>query len=231
MPFDAAPFTPDITLLQQRLLELGFDPGPVDGLKGPRTDAAVVAFKRSVGLRARPYVGPITWAALMDRADDSEVPWMSEALRMKGLHEQRDVTRLSAWFDKSVSWIDPREIPWCGAFVATCMRKWDANIELPGNPLGARAWSGFGVYCRPQFGAVLTFWRGKPSGWKGHVGFYYGEDETAYHVLGGNQSNAVTITRVSKKRFLESRWPMGFPQTKRTVWLNAKGQPLSHNEA
>ncbi len=45
--------------IQDRLLELGFDLGPVYGIRGPRTDAAIVAFKRSVGLRPRPYLGPL----------------------------------------------------------------------------------------------------------------------------------------------------------------------------
>ena len=46
--------------VQARLADLGFDPGPIDGLRGPRTDAALIAFKRSVGLAARAYFGPLT---------------------------------------------------------------------------------------------------------------------------------------------------------------------------
>ena len=41
----------------------------------------------------------------------------------------------------------------------------------------------------------------------GHVGFYVAEDATAYHVLGGNQSNKVCITRVAKDRLLAARRP------------------------
>jgi peptidoglycan hydrolase-like protein with peptidoglycan-binding domain len=52
--------------VQRRLTELGFDPGPHDGIRGPKTDAALVAFKRSIGLRARPYLGPVTMAALFE---------------------------------------------------------------------------------------------------------------------------------------------------------------------
>tara|TARA_R110002020_G_scaffold37811_1_gene113956 strand:- start:414 stop:914 length:501 start_codon:yes stop_codon:yes gene_type:complete len=163
----------DTLALQQRLLSLGFNPGPLDGLIGPRTEAAIVAFKLSVGLRARPYVGPITWAALMEPAPESDLPWMAEAIQMLNLHERRDVSQLKAWFDRSVAWIDPREIPWCGAFVATCLRKPDPDITLPENPLGARNWGDFGVAARPQFGAVLTFWRVSRASWQGHVGFYW----------------------------------------------------------
>lgn len=221
----------DVRALQERLLQIGFDPGPIDGLPGPRTDSAIRAFKRSIGFRDRAFVGPLTWAALMEPAPDSSIPWMGEALKVRGLHERRDTARLVQWFDGSVSWLDPRDVPWCGAFMATCFRKWQPNVRIPDNPLGARNWGGFGVPCSPQFGSVLTFWRVSKSGWQGHVGFYYGEDETAFHVLGGNQSNAVNVTRVSKSRLLEVRWPLNVTQPRRRVYLTPGGQPLSMNEA
>ncbi|MDO6755368.1 TIGR02594 family protein [Phaeobacter inhibens] len=218
--------------LQTRLSQLGFDPGPHDGLRGPRTDAAVVAFKRSIGLRARPYVGPLTRAALMPAVQDrSDLPWMAEATKMRGLHEQRDTAALRRWFDASVSWIDPREIPWCGAFVATCHRAADADIDLPENPLGARNWQPWGDKCEPVFGATLVFWRISRKHWAGHVGFYHGEDDTHYHVLGGNQANAVTVTRIAKSRLLSSRWPIGTPITGRRIPLTPGGTPISTNEA
>lgn len=216
--------------IQARLNALGFGPLAEDGIQGPRTDAAIIAFKRSVGLWPRAYVGPITWAA-MNKTDVSVIPWLAEALKIKGLHESRDTVRLRKWFDKSVSWIDPREIPWCGAFVATCHRLASHNIAIPSNPLGARNWGTFGISCAPTLGATLTFWRGSKSGWAGHVGFYWGEDATAYHVLGGNQSDAVTITRVSKSRLLESRWPVGADNPKTRIILTNVGTPLSTNEA
>ncbi len=220
--------------VQARLADLGFDPGPVDGLRGPRTDAALIAFKRSVGLAARAYFGPLTEAALMGGAQvraRADLPWMAEAGRMLGLHEARDTARLRRWFDRSVAWIDPREVAWCGAFVASCLRAANPDIALPDNPLGARAWGGFGKPCEPVFGAVLTFWRGRKAGWQGHVGFYWGEDASAYHILGGNQSDAVTVTRIAKERLLAARWPVDLPVSGRQILLSAAGQPLSANEA
>jgi hypothetical protein len=50
--------------LQQQLTDRGYDPGPVDGQFGPRTDAAVRQFQFDNGLAADGVVGPMTWAAL-----------------------------------------------------------------------------------------------------------------------------------------------------------------------
>ena len=60
---------------------------------------------------------------------------------------------------------------------------------------------------QPITGAVLVFER--RSG--GHVGFALGQDDTHFYVLGGNQSDAVTIARVAKSRLLGARWPATFP--------------------
>jgi hypothetical protein len=82
---------------------------------------------------------------------------------------------------------------------------------LPANPLGAREWLKFGAPCEPVLGAILIFWRVRQSGWQGHVGFYAGEDPTGYHVLGGNQGNRVSITRIRQDRLLGARWPATAP--------------------
>jgi len=223
----------DYRWVQTRLRALGLDPGPIDGVRGPRTDAAVVAFKRSIGFRARPFIGPLTLAALrpVETLVQNRLPWMQEAAKVRGLHEQRNTSRLRGWFDQSVSWIDPRDIPWCGAFVATCHRLADPNITLPENPLGARNWQPWGQSTDPVLGATLVFWRVSRTSWQGHVGFYFGEDDSHFHVLGGNQSNAVTVTRIAKDRLLSSRWPIGVPVTGRPIHLTPSGVPISNNEA
>ena len=94
--------------IQKRLDDLGFDPGPIDGIEGPKTNAAIVAFKQSVGLRARPYVGPLTLKALFPVKNPAKegggLPWMNAAYGVLGLHEERNTSRLKRWFSKSMSW-------------------------------------------------------------------------------------------------------------------------------
>jgi len=58
-----------VRIIQQRLNALGQTPPLVpDGIFGPRTEAAVIAFQRRFGLTPDGIVGPITWAELMRRS-------------------------------------------------------------------------------------------------------------------------------------------------------------------
>jgi N-acetylmuramoyl-L-alanine amidase len=54
----------DVVALQQRLLDMGFDPGRCDGIFGIRTEAALREFQRNVGLAGDGILGPTTLAAL-----------------------------------------------------------------------------------------------------------------------------------------------------------------------
>ena len=51
-------------LIQEALVAAGYDPGPVDGIEGPLTQAAIAAFQADHGLAADGLVGPLTHAAL-----------------------------------------------------------------------------------------------------------------------------------------------------------------------
>ena len=62
---------PNVEELQRKLTELKFSPGPIDGIFGPATEAAVLAFQKSRGLIADGIAGPRTLSALeLDFADD-----------------------------------------------------------------------------------------------------------------------------------------------------------------
>ena len=54
----------DVATLQSRLLELGYDAGPPDGLFGVRTERALFAFQRECGIDLDGTCGPATLRAL-----------------------------------------------------------------------------------------------------------------------------------------------------------------------
>ncbi|MBI2424783.1 MAG: peptidoglycan-binding protein [Candidatus Hydrogenedentes bacterium] len=54
----------EVRLVQTALRENGFNPGETDGIFGPGTEAALLAFQRSEGLTPDGTVGPSVWAAL-----------------------------------------------------------------------------------------------------------------------------------------------------------------------
>ncbi len=60
----------DVRKLQKVLTSLGYNPGPIDGISGARTEAAVASFQSAVGLTADGLAGRVTRAALKDRYRD-----------------------------------------------------------------------------------------------------------------------------------------------------------------
>lgn len=57
---------------QEMLKKLGYGPGPIDGMSGPLTDAAVRAFQRDRELVVDGIVGPATRAALVRALDEKD---------------------------------------------------------------------------------------------------------------------------------------------------------------
>lgn len=126
-------------------------------------------------------------------------------------------------------------IPWCGLFMGFVAHRANPERRPARNPprlyLSALAWASFGHAVHrgaAALGDVLVF---KRKG-GGHAGLYVGHDDTAFHVLGGNQSDRVTISRLSKQRLVAVRRPAyrALPANVRPIPLAASGS-LSVNEA
>lgn len=165
-----------------------------------------------------------------------EPAWLSAARAKLGTHEAPGAANSSTilgWAKRLGTKVlgmiyNADSVPWCGVFVATCMA--EDGIEAPSVAVRATSWATWGQLLRPERlapGAVLVFER--PGG--GHVGFYVGEDPAAYHVLGGNQADAVTIARIAKSRCIARRWPADRAVIGRPVQMAVKGKPISSAEA
>lgn len=77
----------------------------------------------------------------------------------------------------------------------------------------------------------MVFWRLSLQSGKGHVGFYAGEDKDAYRILGGNQSDSVSLAWIGKDRFLTARWPATVPPPIPEAVAVGRKDSLSWNEA
>ncbi|SPJ22743.1 CHAP domain-containing protein [Palleronia abyssalis] len=149
-----------------------------------------------------------------EAAFDAALPWVAEARRfaVEGLAIDRPHPGphqpVFRWV-YGLNRVTPLRLPWCGLFVAHCLRRSFGEIPLPRGHARARPWMGWADPSEPQIGAVMVFWHYHPRLPFGHVAFYVAEDDTAFHVLGGNQLNKVCIMRYPKVRLLDCRWPGG----------------------
>ena len=233
--------TRSVREIQHALKDKGLDPGRIDGVWGRKTIAAVKQFQSQQGLTADGVVGPKTTAALfggtttpVPLTDGAILPWFEEAKHLMGTKEVQGSKNNAAILDwaKDLDIHYPGDdVPWCGLFVAHCVGATLPQESLPANPLGARQWERFGESTQPRVGAVMVFWRKKRSSGLGHVGFYVGEDDDAYQVLGGNQSDSVSLTWISKNRFLGAHWPKSATKLVSHSVFKKRDEGLSSNEA
>jgi len=206
-----------LRLIQSGLEKFGHSPSATDGLWGLRTVRAMKALLAANG-RAVSVAPP------------GPLPWITEAKSGLGRHEARDRSWLMDWLMRDGRSLgDPSKNPWCGDFVETCIRVALPDEPLLGalgaNPYWARHWLLFGREVQPIVGAVLVFSRG--SG--GHVGFAIGQNDTHLYVLGGNQSDAVSIARIAKSRLLGARWPATYPPRLQRLPTMKPGEFLATN--
>jgi uncharacterized protein (TIGR02594 family) len=164
-----------------------------------------------------------------------EPQWLAYARTLIGVREvpgARHSPTIMGWIAK----LGPRilgitvrddETAWCGTFCAHVMDR--AGIHPPPIAVRAKAWATWGrQLISPRPGCILVFDR--KGG--GHVGFYVGESDTDFYVLGGNQGNAVTIAPLAKSRLTKGgmRWPEGEPLPKPQI-VRMSGGVRSTNEA
>jgi uncharacterized protein (TIGR02594 family) len=134
--------------------------------------------------------------------------WLAAAWRELGQKEiagASDNGRIAAYFrEAGHPHVYDDETPWCAAFTG-------AMLERAGHrstrSLRARSYLNWGVALEvAKTGAVAVLSRGRDPA-LGHVGFVVGLTDDAVVLLGGNQSNAVTVQRFPRSRLLGLRWP------------------------
>ena len=137
----------DVLALQHALATLGYAPGPLDGVYGVATCAAVRAFQTAYGLDPDGICGPVT-VAVLERARPGGAPHgraavgsasgrraLAEAISHIGLVERPvNLTPFGEWFGLD-------GVPWCNIFVSYCFRVGDQVTLCAG-------FEGAGVYSK-----------------------------------------------------------------------------------
>ena len=146
-------------------------------------------------------VSALTLTGCFVVAEDNPVTTAQEYIGLQERANRRELRELVG--------VDPVRTEWCAAFV-------NAILELEGipgsgsvsdNPLMARSFLSWGDPVEAvniRKGDIVVFPRGR-EGWKGHVGFFVQEQNGAWVILGGNQSNQVRYDLYAPSRALGIR--------------------------
>lgn len=135
----------------------------------------------------------------------------------------------------AADWYNDDDIPWCGLYMALIACRSNPNRLTsrmpPDKYLSAIAWAQFGKPV-PLDGGMLGDIGVKKRPGGAHVFIIVGEDKTAYHGLGGNTKNDVSIARMLKKDVVAVRRTpyLNTPSNIRKIILPAQGGH-SKNEA
>jgi uncharacterized protein (TIGR02594 family) len=145
---------------------------------------------------------------VLNKQHPGDPSWLVEALRLDGIKEtpgkahNPEVVKMFA--EAGHPQVKDDETAWCAAFVGAMLLR--GGYAGTGK-LTARSYLEWGEpVTTPQRGDVVVFPRGN-STWQGHVAFVLKADDQWVHAFGGNQSNAVNVTRYSRANVLGFRRP------------------------
>lgn len=138
-------------------------------------------------------------------------PWIDLAFRYRGLKEipgKNHNPTILKWLKQLKAWWAEDETPWCGTFVAHCLR--ESGLTIPQHWYRAKAYAEYGtpvvkVASTIPLGSIAV--KSRVGG--GHVFFPVARSEDGKTIfgLGGNQSNMVNIVPFSLSEIDSIRWP------------------------
>lgn len=184
----------EIRKAQQAMSNAGFYKLVIDGEFGDGSLKAVLAMLAKLGHAPKPTIKL------------AELAWVAEARKHIGLKEikgsKHNPTILS-WIANLGGWFIDDETPWCGTFIAHCLRV--SGRAYPKHWYRALAYETYGTKLpKAAYGCIGVMSR--TGG--GHVTFIVGETEDGKYLvgLGGNQSDAVNLMKFEKSRFTAFVW-------------------------
>lgn len=179
---------------QQLMKDAGYYSVLIDGEFGKGSLKAVKTMLTELGHAPKPTV------------IQNELAWVAEARKHIGLKEikgSKHNPTIMSWIANLGGWFKDDETPWCGTFVAECLRA--SGRTYPKHWYRALAYASYGTKLpKAAYGCLGVMSR--TGG--GHVTFIVGETEDGRYLvgLGGNQSDAVNLMKFDKSRFTAFVW-------------------------
>lgn len=134
--------------------------------------------------------------------------WLAAAWAELGVREikgsKHDARVMAYYRESGHTEIGNDEVPWCAAFTGAMLKR--GGCAGTGS-LMARSYLTWGVPLDgARLGAVAVLSRGADPA-LGHVGFVVGAAKGKIYLLGGNQSDSVSVAAFDAKKVLGLRWP------------------------
>lgn len=135
-------------------------------------------------------------------------PWLQAAWAAFGVSEASGSANasdvLAFYREAGHGEIKDDRVPWCAAFLGAMLKR--SGIAGTGSLL-ARSYLAWGdLMDAPRIGAITVLARGDDPN-AGHVGFLLGQEQNRVFLLGGNQSDTVSVEAFDAGRVLAYRWP------------------------
>lgn len=141
-PFQSSAYDSATAQAQRRLAESGFEPGPIDGLIGPRTRSAIKAFQKSKGLNVNGRLDATTLKTLL--------PVEAASLKKKSTTSFADGKHLR--YEK-LGWPAPQS----GAATLSRFRLQTGSLDMKRSTRELVLPDGGGIYIIPSGDAIPGF--------------------------------------------------------------------------
>ena len=214
-----------IEIAQAKLKQAGFYSEDIDGIFGEESLKAVQKALVKAG-----YVPAEIEQGKPSKAQPVAPAWIIEATKHIGLKEivgPKHNNAILSWIKNLGGWFTTDEVPWCGTFVAQCLKQ--AGRGYPKHWYRAKDYGkGYGTQLsKPAYGCLGVMSR--TGG--GHVTFIVGitKDKRYLVGLGGNQSNAVNLMKFPIERFTDFTWPTYDSGVESTPYPDRYNLPIYNN--
>lgn len=113
----------------------------------------------------------------------------------KEVRGKRANPKILGWLRRVLPWVNSDEVDWCSVFLLAMAEEVGAERPELDKVAAAASWKKVGSEVQAQHWAVgdVVILQRDPTSWKAHVGLFVNTEGDKIRLLGGNQSNKVTI--------------------------------------